>query len=254
MFGMMKKRGGLFGATNGLVATPEQEAESARMAAYFRNKGFDVGDTQDEPVAPPSAVSGSFGIGGTMNPEAQPEPRKGGLFARGGIGRSIAGTIGDVLLQRGGLKPMYAPAMKAQHEALLAQQERENALADYESKKKIDQRYAAPGDNIDLREDNAGNVWQFDKRTGQPIGAKPVWVDQTPKEFVHEGMRFSIPNPYLSGGAAPSGNVPTVSDEATYNAVPPGGQYRDPQGNLRTKGGPTPQASGTFQQAFGSGL
>lgn len=40
-------------------------------------------------------------------------------------------------------------------------------------------------------------------------------------------------------GATPTagGNLPTVTDEASYQAVAPGGQYRDAAGNVRTKAG-----------------
>jgi hypothetical protein len=37
-----------------------------------------------------------------------------------------------------------------------------------------------------------------------------------------------------------------IADEAGYNALPPGAQYYDPQGNLRTKGGAVSNDSGGF--------
>ncbi len=42
------------------------------------------------------------------------------------------------------------------------------------------------------------------------------------------------------------GDVPQVSDEAGYAAIPPGGHYKDPEGHIRTKGGQTQRASGGF--------
>lgn len=43
------------------------------------------------------------------------------------------------------------------------------------------------------------------------------------------------------------GQVQTVTDRASYDALPPGASYRAPDGSLRRKGGPTPQASGGFR-------
>jgi hypothetical protein len=44
-----------------------------------------------------------------------------------------------------------------------------------------------------------------------------------------------------------AGQMPQVSDEASYAAVPPGAQYVGPDGQVRVKqGGQTPQASGGF--------
>ncbi len=47
-------------------------------------------------------------------PIQQPKP---GFFGEGGVGRGIAGSIGDVLMQYGGLQPTFGPMMQAQREA-----------------------------------------------------------------------------------------------------------------------------------------
>lgn len=39
---------------------------------------------------------------------------KGGFFREGGMGRTIAGLIGDALLQQADMAPVYAPAMRQQ--------------------------------------------------------------------------------------------------------------------------------------------
>lgn len=39
------------------------------------------------------------------------------------------------------------------------------------------------------------------------------------------------------------GNVPRVTDQSSYDAIPPGGQYMDPEGHIRTKGGQAGQPS-----------
>jgi hypothetical protein len=61
-------------------------------------------------------------------------------------------------------------------------------------------------------------------------------------QITHPAMMAPItlgPNDtYDPGGGAPAGDgLPTVSDQASYDAVPAGGKYKDPQGNIRTKGG-----------------
>jgi hypothetical protein len=49
-------------------------------------------------------------------------------------------------------------------------------------------------------------------------------------------------------GSGGGGALPTVSDNASYDAVAPGQQYRDPQGNVRTKpGGGGGDATGGFR-------
>lgn len=63
---------------------------------------------------------------------------------------------------------------------------------------------------------------------GAAVGVKP---------YSGEARPVVAPN---TGGAQfgqPVGNLPQVTDEASYNAVPPGAQYRDPDGNIRTKAG-----------------
>ena len=73
---------------------------------------------------PPGYMGGS-GIGDGMierqQMEMQPgmgmpqmEPEKPKFFGEGGVGRAIAGNIGDFLLQNAGMNPMYNPEMQHQ--------------------------------------------------------------------------------------------------------------------------------------------
>lgn len=107
--------------------------------------------------SPFSAFPGTPGIGdGVAQPEmaapglgmqAEQQPAKRGLFARGGVGRAIAGNVGDFMLQYSGMKPIYGPSVQARQEEAARLREaslkRSTDLEDYEAKKKIDQRYAA---------------------------------------------------------------------------------------------------------------
>ena len=47
-------------------------------------------------------------------PSAIPQARKPGFFAGGGIGRQIAGVLGDALLQQSGGQPIYLPNLMQQ--------------------------------------------------------------------------------------------------------------------------------------------
>jgi hypothetical protein len=79
----------------------------------------------------PSRMGGLFGLPGQRPPYQTPgigdgmeqhhnlpqqaeAPRKGGIFAQGGVGRSIAGHIGDALLQMNRMQPIYSEAIAAQ--------------------------------------------------------------------------------------------------------------------------------------------
>ena len=94
---------------------------------------------------------------------AQPtEPKKSGLFGKGGVGRAIAGTIGDFLMQRSGMAPVYAPTMmqerQAAAQAAAEQRKRAEELADFRTKEGIKAEYSRPAieDNYDFIMRTAG--------------------------------------------------------------------------------------------------
>lgn len=180
-------------------------------------------------------------------PQATPEQPKMGLgsrlFGRGWEDKAFA--VGGIMRGDPTGAYMIQQDKRAEQQALAQQAAdlRKRSLDWADTKREID--YRAQNEGPKTYEDNAGNRWAYDPKTGQTIGDKPLWVDPTPKEFVHEGMRFSIRNPYAQGDGG--SDLPTVSDKASYDAVPVGGQYRDAQGNIRTKsGGPSQPATGGF--------
>lgn len=66
------------------------------------------------------------GIGDGMTAAQEPlAPVKPKFFGEGGVGRSIAGNIGDFLLQYSGMDPIYAPAMQQKQAMAYDQQQRE---------------------------------------------------------------------------------------------------------------------------------
>lgn len=87
------------------------------MAGY----GEDDSDLPGFPTSPRTGATPPYYPGAT--PPIMPEPsapeqptRKPGMFGRGGIGRTIIGSIGDALVQESGGQPVYAPAVQQRRE------------------------------------------------------------------------------------------------------------------------------------------
>jgi hypothetical protein len=72
------------------------------------------------------------------------------------------------------------------------------------------------------------------------IGGRPVFG--TPEQ-----IQSLLQSGAFGGQQQGGGNVPTVRGQSDYDALPPGAQYRDPQGNLRTKGGSGGNVGGGFR-------
>lgn len=66
---------------------------------------------------------------GAIVERPMPAPRP-ALFPQGGVGRHIAGSIGDVLMQLGGLRPTYQPAMQLRQQQDMLQQQRQGNRED----------------------------------------------------------------------------------------------------------------------------
>jgi len=73
----------------------------------FRGFGDPRATPPYAPVDVPQAPEMAPGAGMGAVPAA-----KSGFFGEGGLGRGIAGSIGDFLLQNSGMRPIYAPAMQ----------------------------------------------------------------------------------------------------------------------------------------------
>lgn len=147
--------------------------------------------------------------GGPSMPAEQ--PKSGGFFGQGGIGRGIAGTVGDWLQQVNGIEPTYGPSMLLQRQQQLAaqraEQQRKYDLEDYVSKLKLKQQYdPSPGPQPYRTEDNVGNVWEI----GPDGNAKPIFIDKTPKYYIQGDQALQIPNPYATQGA--SQNRPKIGE------------------------------------------
>lgn len=85
------------------------------MAAQFRSRA-PLGLALQNSIMPQAQPP--MGMAPAQQPHnyaqtSQPE-QKGGFFKEGGMGRTIAGLIGDALLQQGGMAPVYSPMMRQQ--------------------------------------------------------------------------------------------------------------------------------------------
>lgn len=96
------------------------------MMRKKRNPFGMQGDIPDDIMHPGGGIGGgAYGVG-SGSPEAINEAPKPGFFSQGGVGRGIAGTLGDFLLQQSGNQPIYQPAMRQQG-AIRAQQQQAEA-------------------------------------------------------------------------------------------------------------------------------
>jgi len=170
------------------------------MAAAFRPKlGMGLQQMVTPDYAPPAAED-------TFTPQKQ-QPQ-GGFFKEGGMGRTIAGLIGDTLLQQSGMSPVYAPMQRQKHQ--MQQEEaqwsrrRQSDMQDWQAK----QDYEAAHPKPYRFQDNVGNLVELGP-DGQP---KTLFTDPTPKinyQRVNnpDGTFTMVPIPM---GGAPVGGAPTA--------------------------------------------
>jgi hypothetical protein len=93
--------------------------------------------------------------------------------------------------------------------------------------------------------EEAANAYLRNKT--DPVINVPLGGGQT-----YFGPRSAIPSTFGGQQGGPT-SVTTVSDQAGYDALAPGAQYRDPAGNLRTKGGGASNGVGGFRSDVPSG-
>ncbi len=126
------------------------------MATGFRPKlgmglqNIVAGDRWDQPIPggnPPDM--GQVPMFPGMTPgTGDMQAKKPGFFGEGGLGRILAGAVGDTLLQNAGMQPVFAPMQQFKQQQAAEQAQwglrRQQDLADYERKQQIEARYAKP--------------------------------------------------------------------------------------------------------------
>lgn len=147
-----------------------------------------------------------------------------------------------------GGQPLIAQNRQFQQMAAMrqAEQERQRSmeLADYRTKLQIQQEFQQPrGPDLGTFEDNAGNVWSYDKRTNQIVGDKPFFIDRAQRTMIQDGALIRVPNPFAS---APSGQQGGYA-EGTVIENDRGERMVLRNGQWQPAGGAGSNASGNFR-------
>lgn len=179
------------------------------------------GDIPDDIMHPGGGIGGgAYGVG-SGSPEAINEAPKPGFFGQGGVGRGIAGTLGDFLLQQSGNRPIYQPAMRQQG-AIRAQQQQAEAKR-FASNQDWKMREDYKRDNPKPANNDTINDYNF---------IREKFGDEKAREFIEN----NLVNPSFYTGndgrrySNPTGQAPTA-----------------PVGKLRPIGGPASQSPGNFR-------
>ena len=183
---------------------------------------------------------------------ATPEPEKPGFLGQGGVGRAIIGNVADAISQYYGGMPVYAQGMaerqreeQARQQAAAKMRERSLDMAEWDYKQRNEvptiQRNAEYIRQTQGEDAASEYVRNYGQRPEEP---RMVNIPGVGSYF---GTMSEIQQMLGRGGSQGSGNIPRVTDEASYSALPPGSKFYDDEGNLRTKsGGPSQPATGGF--------
>lgn len=158
-----------------------------------------------------------------------PNIKRGGLLGSP-VAKGLLGGILDGVARHYGADPGYAmqQAQQRQMDVWRQQQDAElqKALQVAEWKRRNPDPTALQQDAEYLNRVKPGLGDTYLTNRANPIQGVPITNDDGSK-----GVQFIRP------GATGSGDLPTVSDQSSYDAVPDGGRYITPDGHIRTKGG-----------------
>lgn len=131
-----------------------------------------------------------------------------GLFGKntGNTLANVLGTIGDALMMREGMGPVYTPLrMQRREDDEKRRREEEQAARMQQAlqgigrtPQEIDAIMAGAGDYLPketkpaTQQDNAGNVWAKDPKTGE---WRVDFIDPTPKIYNQGSSVVNVPNP-----------------------------------------------------------
>lgn len=156
---------------------------------------------------------------GLPAPQLPPQaPQEAPTAPKMGRGQLIAGILADALAGAAGQPGPFAARMARQQQQQAEeaqwhrrrQGDREDKQWEWQNKPKETAPYRF--------EDNAGNVWE----RGPDGRNVRIFTDEVPKQFTHDGMLITTPNPYA---AAVQPAPPEVIGEDVWNTgIPVGGQ------------------------------
>lgn len=176
------------------------------------------------------------GIGDGLTAAQEPlAPAKPKFFGEGGVGRGIAGNIGDFLLQYSGMQPIYQPAMQQKQAMAYDEQKRERSrLQDWNDKiayaqwERDNPKPQAPT-NFEQILDAAGvqgdeRIKLLRMKAQNEAQGVPMAVDITNPDG-------SVGRQYIRPGSI--GGAPTAPAAPIGKLKPYGGQTATPSGNFR---------------------
>lgn len=157
----------------------------------FWDFGMPRGGLWDMPGVEP--IDYGQGIQQALAANAAKPPPKPKFFGEGGVGRNIAGYIGDALAQMGGMQPIYAPAMQERRrlEADQADYERKrrDTQADWQAQKEWALKNEPPktyeiGNNIVSYDPQNGPKVVYEGENPAVAYAKSIGAEPGTPEFV----------------------------------------------------------------------
>lgn len=193
------------------------------LPSTVKRRGGLFGASVQPPMAPEMTA--------TANPMAPAKPK---FFGEGGVGRSIAGNIGDFLLQYSGMDPIFQPAMQQRQAMAYEQQQRDSqrrqGLEDWVAKQEWERANPNPVNNDTVNDYNF-----ISQQLGEDAAKSylrvlsegpPVAVDvANPDGSV---TRQFIPRSQMQGGGG------MVAPQAPVGKLKPyGGQSATPAGTFR---------------------
>lgn len=184
------------------------------------------------PRVDPTQPQPTMGVGYSGPSAAMPQPAQPSFFGNGGVGRNIAGAIGDYLLQQAHMQPIYAPLQQQARAQTFAQQQyqqhRADAQTDWLAQQEWERANPKPivNDTVNdynfraqtLGEDDA-KLWL--KRSGDPI------VNVTlPGNRFYSGPASGLQAALGAGAAAPA--PAPAPPGVTFTPLPAGGAGGSP--------------------------